>query len=501
MNFKPVSNRISAINVGIMAINLVVFLALILASAACKSRGATPATSTTNFAPVADAPPQNSYADVVSKVAPAVITIRADKRVRMPQQSPFSDDPFFRGLFGNRTPQQQPQETLERALGSGVIVSADGYILTNHHVIDGAQDIKVDMNDGRTLDAKLVGSDQLSDLAVLKISGTGLSYLTPGDSDKVRVGDVALAIGNPFGVGQTVTMGIISAKGRSGAGIGSGNFEDFLQTDAPINQGNSGGALINTVGELIGINSQILPGAGGTNIGIGFAIPSNLARTVMDQLLKGGKVRRGQLGVKIGRVTSDMATSLGMSETKGVIVESVQPGTAAERAGIHQGDVIIAMDGSPTNDVNAFRNHVASMTPGTEVTLTIMRDNREQKFKVSLGEVSAENTKAGEQSDTGPNAGGAGKLGVTVEPLTPEIASELNLRPGTQGVVVDSVDPAGPAAAAGIQRADVIQEVNRQPVRSSTDLRAAIDKSGNKPALLLINRRGETSFVTVRPQQ
>src|SRR5437016_6882362 len=271
MNFKPVSNRISAINVGIMAINLVVFLALILASAACKSRGATPVTSTTNFAPVADAPPQNSYADVVSKVAPAVITIRADKRVRMPQQSPFSDDPFFRGLFGNRTPQQQPQETLERALGSGVIVSADGYILTNHHVIDGAQDIKVDMNDGRTLDAKLVGSDQLSDLAVLKISGTGLSYLTPGDSDKVRVGDVALAIGNPFGVGQTVTMGIISAKGRTNAQqVGSGSFEDFLQTDAPINQGNSGGALVNTQGELIGINSHILPGAGGTNLGIGF---------------------------------------------------------------------------------------------------------------------------------------------------------------------------------------------------------------------------------------
>src|SRR5437667_4007222 len=256
MNFKTLSTKISAFNAGIMAINLMVFLALILGSAACKSRGATP--TTTTFAPVADTPPQNSYADVVSKVAPAVITIRADKRVRMPQQSPFSDDPLFRGLFGNRPPQQQPQETLERALGSGVIVSADGYILTNHHVIDGAQDIKVDMNDGRTLDAKLVGSDQLSDLAVLKISGTGLSYLTPGDSAKVRVGDVALAIGNPFGVGQTVTMGIISAKGRTNAQqVGSGSFEDFLQTDAPINQGNSGGALVNTQGELIGINSQI----------------------------------------------------------------------------------------------------------------------------------------------------------------------------------------------------------------------------------------------------
>src|SRR5437868_2925010 len=276
-------------------------LVLLFLFAGCKAKATNPAL---NFAPVPDTPPQNSYADLVTRVAPAVVTIRADKVVRTQQQSPFGDDPFFRGLFGDRG-QQQPQETLQRALGSGVIVSADGYILTNHHVIDGAQDIKIDLNDGRTLDAKLIGSDAPSDLALLKVNAANLPTLTPGDSDKARVGDVALAIGNPFGVGQTVTMGIISAKGRSGPGLGSGNFEDFLQTDAPINQGNSGGALVNTVGELIGINSQILPGMGGGNIGIGFAIPSNLARTVMDQLLKGGKVRRGQLGVKIGRVTSD----------------------------------------------------------------------------------------------------------------------------------------------------------------------------------------------------
>src|SRR5437016_6758873 len=239
------------------------------------------------------------------------------------------------------------------------------------------------MNDGRTLDAKLVGSDPLSDLAVLKISGTGLSYLTPGDSDKVRVGDVALAVGNPFGVGQTVTMGIISAKGRSGAGIGSGNFEDFLQTDAPINQGNSGGALVNTVGELIGINSQILPGAGGANIGIGFAIPSNLARTVMDQLVKDGKVRRGQLGITVSRVTSDLASSLGMSEAKGVIVNSVRSGSAAERAAMRQGDVITAINDLAVSDSNAFRNRVASNAPGTEVTLNELRDKRENELSAT----------------------------------------------------------------------------------------------------------------------
>ena len=477
-------------NATLLAIGLVVLLA------GCKARNSAPSLS---FTPVPDGQPQNSYADLVGKVAPAVITIRADKRVRMPQQFPFSDDPTFRGLFGDRKP-QQPQESLQRALGSGVIISADGYILTNHHVIDGAQDIKVDMNDGRTLEAKLIGSDPPSDLALLKISANGLTFLTPGDSEKVRVGDVALAIGNPLGIGQTVTMGIISAKGRSGPGLGSGNFEDFLQTDAPINQGNSGGALVNTIGELIGINSQILPGNGGGNIGIGFAIPSNMARTVMDQLVKNGKVRRGQLGIIVRRVDSDLAASMGMSEAKGVLVNSVRPGSAAERAGIHQADVITAIDGSPANDTNAFRNRIASMAPGTEVTLTVLRDNREQKIRATLGEVSPETAQAGQQNDTGPNAQGGGKLGVSVVPLTPEIAEQLNLRPGTQGVVVDSVDPAGPAVAVGIQRSDVIQEVNRQAVRSPEELRSAIEKNGNKPALILINRRGETVYVAVRPR-
>jgi serine protease Do len=485
----------------VLAVNICLVVALIISSAACKSRGATPSQS--NFVPVADAPPQNSYADLVSKVAPAVVTIRADRRVRAPQQFPFMNDPFFRGLFGDRMPQQQPREELLRALGSGVIVSADGYILTNHHVIDGAEQIKIDMNDGRTLDAKLVGSDPLSDLAVLKISSSGLTYLTPGDSDKVRVGDIALAIGNPFGIGQTVTMGIISAKGRfSREGPGAGNFEDFLQTDAPINQGNSGGALINTTGELIGINSQILPGNSGGNIGIGFAIPSNMARSVMDQLVKNGKVRRGQLGINVQRVTSDVAESLSLPDTKGVIVSGVRAGSAAERAGIRRGDVITALDGAPVSDTNAFRNRIASTTPGTEVTLTIMRDNKEQKIRATLGEVTPETAQAEQGDDNGgPSPSGTGKLGLSVEPLTPDLASQLNLRPGTQGLVVDSVDPAGPAAEAGIARGDVIEEVNRQPVRAVADLRSAVDKTGNKSALFLINRRGDTIYLTIKPKQ
>jgi serine protease Do len=497
MDFKSLSNTNRRVDPRMLLIGLAITLALVISATACKSGNASP---TTNFAPVADSVPQNSYADVVSKVAPAVITIRANKRVRAPEQFPFQDDPFFRGLFGNRGQQQQPQQEKVTALGSGVIVSTDGYILTNHHVIDGAQEIKIDMNDGRTLDAKLIGSDPPSDLAVLKINASGLAFLTPGDSDKVRIGDVALAIGNPFGVGQTVTMGIISAKSRRNSGAGSGNFEDFLQTDAPINQGNSGGALVNTVGELIGINSQILPGAGGTNIGIGFAIPSNMARTVMDQLVKNGKVRRGQLGVVAGPINSDMAAGLGMSETKGVIVNSVKPGSGADKAGIRRGDVITALDGAAVNEPNAFRNHIASMGPGSEVTITILRDNKEEKVKATLGELTPDSAQTGDENQSEPGANGGGKLGLTVEPLTPEIASELNLPQGTQGVVVESVESSGPAAAAGIQRGDVIQEVNRQPVRSSADMRAAIDKGGNKPALLLIDRRGQTVYLAVRPR-
>ena len=476
-----------------------VAVCLSVSSVACKGSQGAPAV---NSAPVADAPPQNSYADVVARVAPAVVTLHANKRVPGSQQFPFLDDPTLRDWFGDRRrdQQQQPRESLERALGSGVIVSADGYIITNHHVVDGAEDIKVDLTDGRTLDAKLVGSDQPSDLAVLKVTQTSLPFLTPGDSDKVRVGDVALAIGNPLDVGQTVTMGIISAKGRSTPGTGSGNFEDFLQTDAPINRGNSGGALINTNGDLIGINSQIIGGLSGGNIGIGFAIPSNMVRSVMDQLIKTGTVRRGQLGISVRRVDSDMAQSLGMSETKGIIINQIIKGSAAERAGIRQGDVIIALNGSPVNESNAFRNQIASMAPGTQVTLTLLRDNREQKVTATLGEFKPETARNEEEESAKPGSTNQGKLGLTVMPLTAEIASELSLPAGTQGVVMETVDPAGPAAAAGLARGDVIQEVNRQAIRFPADLTAEIDKAGNKPALLLINRRGNPAYVTVRPR-
>src|SRR5580658_6174515 len=292
-------------------------LLAILISASCSRPYRASASSGSGSEPrqmpsgsVAATGPLLSYADMVDRVAPAVVTIHASRRVRAPQQFPFSDDPFFRQFFGGGVPRgRAPQTEVQHALGSGVIVRADGHILTNHHVIDGAEDIKVDLTSRSTYSAKLVGSDAASDLAVLKISASGLPLLQLGDSDKVRVGDVCLAVGNPLGVGESVTAGIISAKGRSTDTVGGGSFQDFLQTDAPINQGNSGGALVNTRGELIGINSQILSSNGG-NIGIGFAIPSNMARNVMNQLIGKGKVQRGMLGVRIQPVTNEIASGL-----------------------------------------------------------------------------------------------------------------------------------------------------------------------------------------------
>jgi Do/DeqQ family serine protease len=294
------------------------------------------------------------------------------------------DDPFFRQFFGERGQSQPPVEQRRQGLGSGVIIDPNGYVLTNHHVIDGAEQIRVDLSDGRSLEAKLVGSDPPSDLAVLKIDASNLPILVLGDSDKTRVGDVVLALGNPLGVGQTVTMGIISAKGRQ-TGLSNGSFEDFLQTDAPINQGNSGGALVSTNSELIGINSQILSPSGGS-IGLGFAIPSNMARTVVEQLINAGRVRRGQLGITVLKIPSEQATQLGVTQGPGVLVYQVQPGSAAQRAGLRQGDIITALNGEAVNDSNTFRNKIAGTPPGSEVTLTIKRGGNEQQVRASLGE-------------------------------------------------------------------------------------------------------------------
>ena len=442
--------------------------------------------------------PVQSYADVVDRASPAVVTIRSARRLRAPQQFPFFDDPFFRRFFGERSPSaSRGPSAVEHALGSGVIVTADGHILTNHHVIDGADQITVELPNRQTYSAKLIGSDAPSDLALLQIGASRLPILPLGDSDQVRVGDVALALGNPLGIGETVTSGIISAKNRA-TGLSDGAFEDFLQTDAAINQGNSGGALINTKAELIGINSQILSPTGG-NIGIGFAIPANMAKVVMDQLVKSGKVRRGMLGVTVQQLTSDLATSLKMKEARGVLISGVTPGGSAEHAGLKAGDVILAVDGKPVNDPNELRNRVASTPPGTQVTLRIDRDGAESDVKATVGELTPEAMSATRRSGGQGGAGGS-QLGLSVQALTADAAAQLGLPRNLHGVLVQAVDPAGPAAEAGLAQGDVIVEANRQPVRSPEELRAAVQKSGAQPVLLLVNRGGQTIFVTVRPQ-
>jgi len=436
---------------------------------------------------VGDNLPILSYGPVVDRVAPAVVTIRASRRVRAPRQFPFSDSPLFREFFGGGSPAPRDRSEVQSALGSGVIVRSDGHILTNYHVIDGAEDIKVDLNTRRTYSAKVVGSDSPSDLAVLKISGGELPVLQLGDSDHVRVGDVCLAVGNPLAIGESVTAGIISAKGRSTDTVGGGSFQDFLQTDAPINQGNSGGALVNTRGELIGINSQILSSNGG-NVGIGFAIPSNMAKSVMDQLIGKGSVQRGMLGVSIQPVTSDIASSLGLKDVRGILINSVTPAGPAEKAGLRRGDVIVQVDGKDVNEPNQLRNEVAAHAPGSEITLTILRDGKQQQVRTKLATLNPQTAAA---------SPGGGNLGVGVVPLTPDLAAQLGLRRGAQGLAIQSIDPEGSAAQAGLREGDVIQEVNRQPVRTTDELRNALQKSGDRAPLLLINREGQSAYVPV----
>jgi serine protease Do len=399
----------------------------------------------------------------------------------------FQMDPMFRQFFGQGG-MEVPKDRREKALGSGVIVSPEGYILTNNHVVDGATDVKITLSDKREFKARVVGADPKTDVAVLKIDASNITPLTIGDSSKVEVGDVAIAVGDPFGVGQTVTKGIISAKGRGGLGIE--DYEDFLQTDAPINPGNSGGALVNDRGELIGINTAIISHGSGGSQGIGFAVPANLARQVMDQILKNGKVVRAYLGILPQDVTPGMAKAFGEKEARGIVVGDVTPNSPARHSGIERGDILLELNGKPVTDSNSLRMTISMMPPGTSIKLKVMRNGSEHEMTVKLAEMPIETAKVNSQDENGNKA----LDGVEVSSLNPQIAEQLNLPPSTTGVVVSGVDPSSKMADSGLQEGDVIQEVNHQPVKNLSDFQSAVRKAGDSP-LLLVNRGGRTLFI------
>jgi serine protease Do len=448
--------------------------------------------------------PSLTFAPMVKKIAPAVVNISSTRLVqtssnrnRRGRQQPQTPEDFFGQLFGGgggMFPGMPEQPRREGGIGSGVIVTNDGYILTNNHVVEKADTVKVSLPDRREFTAKVVGTDPHTDIAVLKIQATNLPVVPISTGAKPAVGDLALAIGNPFGIGQTVTMGIVSATGRGGLNIEQ--YEDFIQTDAAINPGNSGGALVNTNGDLIGINTAILAGNGGGNQGIGFAIPVAMAREVMDQIVKTGKVVRGYMGAQIQDVTPDLARAFKLKSPNGAVLTNIESGTPAERAGLQAGDVVTAVNGETVADSNALRLRISRTAPGTAVKLTVQRAEGPKEVTVTLGELPGQD----KNDDGEPDLRGGNRSplqGVSVENLDAQTARQLQLSPTTKGVVVTDVDVASTAYEAGLRRGDVIQSVNRKPVASVSEFETAVGRGGS--VLLLVNRGGATRFVVVEP--
>jgi len=421
-----------------------------------------------------------SLAPMLERVLPAVVNIYTESRVTEQRQSPFRNDPFFEKFFGG--PQGQPRERRVSSLGSGVIIDADkGHVITNSHVISGADQISVRLNDGRDLEATLVGQDADADIAVIQIPADALQHVEIGDSDKLRVGDFVVAIGNPFGLGQTATSGIVSALGRSGLNIE--DYEDFIQTDASINQGNSGGALVNLRGELVGINTAILAPGGG-NIGIGFAIPINMAQLLTRQIIEYGEVRRGRLGVIAQNLSPELAEALGISSTKGAVISQVMPDTAAEAAGLKEGDVIIAVDDREISDASGLRNTIGLYRADDEVSIRFIRDEEESTLRIRLKPIDA------------PQGQGQ-KLSARLEGVRLEDIDDQEGTQGERGVRVAQVEQGSPAFQAGLREGDLIISVNKQPVYGLKDVEQSISE---QDSMLLLNiLRGNSGlFIVIR---
>ncbi len=452
-----------------------------------------------------------AFASVARAVSPSVVFIQVEGKASgeatpffppFDDELPFSDD-FFKRFFGDRLPgipskpySDKPQE--ERRIieqGSGFVFAAKHglrsnktYILTNNHVVENADKIRVEFQDGREFVAKVTGRDPQSDIAVIEITARDYPALTLADSSKLEVGEWVVAIGNPFGLSHTLTVGVVSAKGRTSIGIN--DYEDFIQTDAAINPGNSGGPLVNLDGEVVGINTAIFSRSGGY-MGLGFAIPSNLAKAIINQLIEHGEVTRGYLGIVIQQLTSDLAESFGIKASQGILVAQVSKHSPAEEAGLQQGDIIERFQGEPVKDVGSFRNRVALIAPGTTVELTILRDGKQKTVEVTIGKLTKDKQPAEQTSQR------AEDIGLTVQTLTPQLAEQFDATAG-EGVIVTEVRPDSVAAMAGVKSGAIILQVNRKEVKNAAEFQRAIKESGSDKRLLLLIREGDTQrFVAL----
>jgi len=474
-------------------------LSLPLANGALADPAAAPPSFKLKMEPSAvarDSRPAPSFASIVKKVSPNVVSVFVTKSSKGAARTPPLDD-LLRDFFGERDGDSgMSRERREQGLGSGVILTEDGYIITSNHVVAGADELKVVLADGeRQFTAKVVGTDPPTDIAVIKVDGKDLPPITVTDSDKLEVGDVVLAVGNPFGVGQTVTNGIVSAKSRTGMGIV--DYEDFIQTDASINPGNSGGALVDAEGRLVGINTAILSRSGG-NQGVGFAVSLNFVRDIMDQLVKEGKVTRGFLGVAIQALTPELAEEFKLSDRSGALVGDVTPESPAAKGGLKEGDVVLEFNGTKITNSRQLRLMVSQARPGTKVDVKIARNNKEKTLPVTLGELPGADVLA--KSSGGQerrSTKGEALSGVEVTDLDPSVRQQLNVPGRVRGVVVTGVDPESPAASAGVQPGDVVLEINRTPVTSAEEAVEQSHRAKNNRTLLRLWSRGGSHYAVV----
>ncbi len=441
-----------------------------------------------------DGLPRGSYAPIVQKVSPAVVKIETTETIERPQGQEFPgfNDQLFRQFFGQALPQHESAPEVEHGLGSGVIVTKNGYILTNNHVVDGAKDLKVTLPDGRIFTAKVVGHDEKTDIAVIKIDAQDLPVVPMADSKIVEVGDVVLAVGNPFGVGETVTEGIVSAKNRGGMGIE--HYEDFIQTDAAINPGNSGGALVDIDGRLIGINTAIMSRSGGSQ-GVGFAIPSDEARNVMESLIKYGHVTRGYLGVMIQDITPELAQQFELKNEHGALVGEVEPNSPGHEAGLKEGDVIVNFNGDQIADSRQLQLDVAETKPGAKVPVTIVRNGDEKNMDITIKPLPGSDEVADNGSQDDKDNGTLN--GVTVDNLNQQARQQFNIPDDVNGAVITQVDPTSASAQAGLQAGDVIESINRQPVKNADDAVQMTEHPKSKQTLVRIWGNGGSHYVVV----